>query len=175
MFLNTFTPLREPIQYELIFFKWIEMTNKYANVDTVILHTWIVEHELTEWTQCFQRSLALGIRLHLVPMLSILGDSLGFFCDVYWSEALKRLVFQLFLLPKEKHPKFMGLTNPAQDLIRGLLEPDPCLGWGNLSLPFKILTWDISMSLWFRPQFLRIQMRIHWDVTRWRICFRQWF
>lgn len=33
MFLNTFTPLREPIQYELIFFKWIEMTNKYANVD----------------------------------------------------------------------------------------------------------------------------------------------
>jgi len=25
----------------------------------------------------------------------------------------------------EKHPKFMGLTNPAQDLIRGLLEPDP--------------------------------------------------
>ena len=41
---------------------------------------------------------------------------------------VKRLVFQLFLLPKEKHPKFMGLTNPAQDLIRGLLEPDPCLG-----------------------------------------------
>lgn len=33
MYLNTFTPLREPIQYELIFFKWIEMTNKYANVD----------------------------------------------------------------------------------------------------------------------------------------------
>ena len=41
---------------------------------------------------------------------------------------VKRLVFELFLLPKEKHPKFMGLTSAAQDLIKGLLEPDPCLG-----------------------------------------------